>query len=273
MSGSVERIIMAYEKELKQAIEASRLAGEKIIEIYQKDFDVHYKEDTSPVTSADIAANKVIINQLKIQFPKDGYLSEEMEDDQSRKTAERFWVIDPLDGTKEFVKRNGEFSVNIGLIDRGALVLGVVYLPVKDILYYAVKDQGAYCTRAGKTEQIHVSDRVGEYKLLISRSHPSLKTQQLIHSEKQSIQKIKEMGSSIKGCLIAQGDYDVYYNFGRSMKWDTCAVEIVVTEAGGIFRRLDGEPIDYMEDSKENDGFYILNHKDNGIDLESIKTK
>ena len=259
---------MKLTKELDVAIKAAELAAAKIMEIYSKDFTVCYKNDQSPVTEADILANQVILETLSAAFPEDGFLSEEDSDDYSRKKKKRFWVIDPLDGTKEFIKKNGEFSVNIGLVENGKTILGVIYLPVRARTYYAVHTQGAYRKeKDGQPIQVHVSDRIKPYGLLISRSHPTKKTLTLMQTQAHDILHMAELGSSIKGCLIAEGLYDVYYNFGHSMKWDTCAMECIVTEAGGIMRRLDDRPIDYLEDDTKNYGFYIINHIKNRIEI------
>lgn len=263
---------MMFEKELQCAMDAAYAAGEKIMEIYKKDFVVCYKDDTSPVTDADIASNTIIIKHLESMFPDDGMLSEEMDDDESRFDKRRFWVVDPLDGTKEFVKKNGEFAVNIALIIEGKVVLGVIYLPVKQTIYYAVSGQGAYkkYISDNKVMELHVSKRIKPYHLLISRSHPSKRTQKFLSHNADVILSVTEMGSSIKGCLIAEGSYDVYYNFGLSMKWDTCAMECIVKEAGGVLKRLDDHDIDYMEHDKLNKGFYILNNWNNKVDLSKI---
>lgn len=263
---------MMFERELQCAMDAAYAAGEKIMEIYNKDFIVTYKDDTSPVTEADFESNTIILEHLASMFPEDGMLSEEVIDDESRFDKKRFWVVDPLDGTKEFIKKNGEFAVNIGLIVEGKVVLGVVYLPVKKMIYYAVNGEGAYkkSLSEGKLTELHVSNREKPYHLLISRSHPSKRTQKFLSHNADVILSVTEMGSSIKGCLIAEGSYDVYYNFGLSMKWDTCAMECIVKEAGGILKRLDDHDIDYLERDKLNKGFYILNNWNNKMDLSKI---
>lgn len=261
-----------YEKELKCAIDAAEAAGESILKVYQEEFDIIFKADESPVTEADLLANRIILNQIENEFPTDGILSEESEDDESRFSKKRFWVVDPLDGTKEFIKKNGEFSINIGLVEDNEVVVGVIYIPVWKTLYYAAKNYGAYKRDLNKrtVEKIGVSDRGKPYHLLISRSHPSQKTQTFLAENADIIASVTEMGSSIKGCLIAEGLYDVYYNFGLSMKWDTCAMECIVTEAGGILRKLDDSPINYEEINKLNRGFYIINNWSNRVDLKEL---
>lgn len=259
---------MLLERELNIAILAAKNAGDKIMEIYSKDFSVDLKNDASPVTEADVQANICILETLKKDFPMDGYLSEETSDDQSRFAAARCWVIDPLDGTKEFIKKNGEFAVSIGLVDQEGVCLGVVYSPVRACYYYAVRGSGAYKQIEGEQPvKINVSNRHQPYHLLISRSHPSKKTLKLMEVNSADIMSITEMGSALKGCLIAEGLYDVYYNFGYSMKWDTCAMDCIVHEAGGTMRKLDGTPIDYHEIETRNVGFYIVNDSENLVDL------
>ena len=259
---------MAFERELEVAIRAAAAASEGIIKIYEADFDVKFKSDASPVTEADLVAGNVIEALLRKHFPDDGFLSEEAEDDGSRFEKKRFWVIDPLDGTKEFVKKNDEFAVNIALVDRGEVALGLVYVPVSQTIYYAIKNQGAYKKTHEGISKLSVSDRTNPIRLLVSRSHPSHRTHALIENLKSRVESIQEMGSSIKGCLIAEGLYDIYYNFGTSMKWDTCALECIVSEAGGIMKKLDGTSIDYSEKSKVNKGFFIINRLENKVILE-----
>jgi len=259
---------MNLDYELRIALLAAKCASEKILEIYSKDFSVCYKNDQSPVTDADIQANQVILERLHESFPEDGFLSEETNDDASRFIRKRCWIIDPLDGTKEFIKKNGEFSINIGLIDEGEVVLGIVYVPVRDRAYYAVKGEGAYRMESnGDIQRLHVSQRRKPYNVLISRSHPSKRTVSLLQVKAKDILCVSEMGSAIKGCLIAEGLFDVYYNFGHSMKWDTCAMECIVHEAGGVMRRLDDEMIDYTESETKNYGFYMINAIENKVDL------
>lgn len=262
---------MNLQKELDTAIGAALLAGEKIMEVYRKDFTICYKDDQSPVTDADLQANNIILEVLTKAFPDDGMLSEEVSDDSSRFVRKRCWVVDPLDGTKEFIKKNGEFSVSIGLVDEGVVVLGVIYIPVRKRLYYAVQGEGAFRRESnGECVSLSVSDRTRPFNLLISRSHPSKRTVNLLTAMAEDILSVTEMGSAIKGCLIAEGLYDVYYNFGHSMKWDTCAMECIVHEAGGMMRRLDDAAIDYQEKETKNYGFYIVNRLSNRIDLSKI---
>jgi len=252
---------MSYEKELELAKSLAIEAGKVILEIYDTNFEVEYKSDQSPLTLADKAANDVIVPRLKEVFPDHGILSEESKDDGQRLQKEYCWIIDPLDGTKEFVKRNGEFTVNIALAHKGVAILGVIYAPVLNELYYAVKDQGAYYEKGNNKEQIYVSGRDELLRALGSQSHRSEAFNRLMQEQNQRIESIIAVGSSLKGCLIAKGDAEIYYRFGLTSEWDTAAQQIIVEEAGGIFKQMDHSEMRYNRTNTVNEkGFYILNH-------------
>jgi len=258
---------IGLQKELEIAIEAALKAGECIRAVYQKDFDVEIKEDDSPVTEADLKANTAIMSMLKPEFPTYGFLTEEERDNSERLSKEWCWIIDPLDGTKEFIKRNDEFTVNIALSRHREVVLGVVYAPIFDELYFAVKDQGAFKRLSdGTDERIHVSDRIDHLHGLQSQSKPIDMCIDIFERHEELIKTITKLGSSLKGCRIADGSQDVYFNCGRSMVWDTAAVECIVVEAGGILKQLNGNPIIYNAEKIVNDrGFYILNNPENNL--------
>jgi 3'(2'), 5'-bisphosphate nucleotidase len=250
---------------LQLAKELAYQAGAAILSVYRNEFDVVFKADESPLTQADLKAHKIICEGIRSHYPDHMVLSEEGNHDFMGPTIEALWVVDPLDGTKEFVKENDEFTVNIAFVEKGDVVMGVVYAPVQDELYYAIKGNGAYLMHGTKRERLHVSDRVGEIKLLISRSHQPERSKRLVDDHGNRFESVTAMGSSMKGCQIAAGRFDAYYNFGRTMKWDTCAMQIIVEEAGGTLRRLDGQPIDYLDQDLVNRGFYILNREENNI--------
>ncbi len=258
---------MKLDKELKLAKETAILAGEKILEIYNKDFNVEYKDDETPLTEADLRANSIIVDAIKNSYPDHAILSEEMVDDFDRLKKDWCWIIDPVDGTKEFVKKNDEFTVNIALAFRGEVVLGVVYAPVYGELYYASLANGAYVEKHGTKKSIAVSQRHSKLRALKSRSHMSVKYAKVIEKHKNDISTLTKMGSSLKGCKIAAGEYDLYYNFGsKTNVWDTAAMEIIVLEAGGSFSDLYDNRINYSEREVRNiNGFKILNDKDNDI--------
>ena len=255
---------MNLKDELNLAIKLSKEAGREILDIYHnKDFNIEYKDDDSPLTEADKRANQVIVPALKEIFKEFAILSEESKDNRDRLENDWCWVVDPLDGTKEFIKRNDEFTVNIALTYNQESVLGVIYVPVTDELYYAVKGNGAYYKASEKTKanKITVSDRRDDLRVVKSRSHASDELQSLLDAKKEKIEYTKEAGSSIKGCLIARGEAEVYYRFNPTMEWDTAAMDIIVREAGGIIRNLKtDEQMKYnLEDNLNGDGFYVLN--------------
>ncbi len=260
---------MNLTRELEVSIKLAKRAGEKILEIYNNEFDIEYKDDRSPLTLADKESNKVIVKGLKKEFPEYSILSEESKDNKTRFNNDWCWIVDPLDGTKEFIKKNGEFTVNIALSYKQKAVLGVIYVPVKDELYFASKNNGAYLINNCQLEKancqlLKVSDRKDNLRLVMSRSHASDKLKKLIEDNKKLISETKSAGSSLKGCLVAKGDAEAYYRFGPTMEWDTAAMQCIVEEAGAIFRQMDGSEMLYNRKNNLNDkGFYIINKEEN----------
>jgi 3'(2'), 5'-bisphosphate nucleotidase len=252
------------DKQLELSKELALKAGVIIMEIYNTPYVTEYKIDNSPVTIADKKANELIVSALKKAWPELAVLSEESEDDGSRLSNEWCWIIDPLDGTKEFVKKNGEFTVNIALAHKGRPVLGVVHMPATGEMYFAEKGKGAYLEKNGVVEKIKVSDRVDELRIFVSRSHPSPELDELLEKNKKKISKIMTSGSSIKGCVIAKGEADIYYRFNKTSEWDTAAMQCVIEEAGGIFREMDDSEMVYNRiDPVNRKGFFILNRIEN----------
>ena len=218
---------------LALAIKAARLGGEEIIKIYNGEFEVSFKEDNSPLTVADENANAVIESLLEVtNIP---ILSEEGRDVPylERKNWKRLWIVDPLDGTKEFVKRNGEFTVNIALIENGKPILGVIYVPVTSVLYYASKE-GAFKKVNNIVEQLPNVDQKDNFVAVGSRSHQSNETKAYFEelSKKHGDVEIVSMGSSLKICLVAEGFADVYPRFAPTMEWDTAAGHAIANHAG-----------------------------------------
>ena len=250
---------MDLNKELEISKKLAIIAGQKIMEIYKKDFDIEYKDDDSPLTEADKKSNKIIVKGLIKEFPEYAILSEESHDDFKRIKNDWCWIVDPLDGTKEFIKKNGEFTVNIALSYKKRPVVGVIYVPVKDKLYFASKDKGAYLLNSSKKKKkIEVSDKINNITLVMSRSHASDFVKNII--KKKKVTQTKRAGSSLKGCMVAEGEAEVYYRYNPTMEWDTAAMQCIVEEAGGIFKQLDDSEMLYnREDSKNRKGFYILN--------------
>ncbi|MEO6927396.1 MAG: 3'(2'),5'-bisphosphate nucleotidase CysQ [Rhodanobacter sp.] len=228
--------------------EIARDAGDAILEIYHGDFSVQTKADASPLTAADLAAQRVIVAGLSQLEPLLPILSEEAKASPwaERQHWARYWLVDPLDGTREFVKRNDEFTVNIALIDQCRSVLGVVLAPVTGNLYVAERGQGAWLQRRPDCDwQRLQSRRLAQPPVVAgSRSHGGAQgglLDQLIGSDYEML----PMGSSLKFCLIARGDADVYLRQGLTSEWDTAAAQCVLDEAGGAVLDLQGQPFRY----------------------------
>ena len=219
----------------------AKKAGNEIIKIYQQEFDVDYKKDNSPLTKADIHSNEVIIKNLENLYPDIPILSEENKEIpyDTRKNWEYFWLIDPLDGTKEFVKKNGEFTVNIALIYKNMPVLGVIYAPALDLLYYAQKDQGAFKQEKNKKPQrlpIYKHINNDTLKVIVSKSHYNQETKDFVNNLKYKYKKTIEfirIGSSLKLCLIAEGKADIYPRLAPTMEWDIAAGQSIIEESKG----------------------------------------
>lgn len=235
-------------------------AGHRILEIYETDFDVTHKSDNSPLTEADMAAHNAIDAGLAILTPELPILSEESAHIpfSERSTWQRYWLVDPLDGTREFVKRNGEFTVNIALIDNHEPVLGVIYTPVSGVTYYAARGYGAYKKLPqGVPERIHTREKQpGRVMVAGSRSHSG----DSLHAFLGRIgdYDIISMGSSLKSCLVAEGRADIYPRLGPTSEWDTAAAQCIVEEAGGRVTELDRTPLRYnTKDSLLNPHFLV----------------
>lgn len=256
-----------WKKELETAKEAAVKAGKVILEIYQKEENmaIEYKADASPLTQADKAANRVIVKLLKEKFPEYAVLSEEEKDNRDRLYCDYCFIVDPLDGTKEFLKRNGQFTVNIALAYQHRVVVGVIYVPVTGELYFAAEGFGSFRQSAdGEQERLKVSDNqdVSSLRLVMSSSHGCKAMEDFI--EKHQITHLVKVGSSLKGCMVASGKADIYYRFNPTMEWDTAAMQCIAQEAGAIFRQMDGSAMMYnREDSRNVKGFYIINRQEN----------
>lgn len=242
--------------------EAAISAGKVIMQIYEDSdaFEAEYKKDNTPITIADKKANRIIVDILKEQFPEYAILSEEEVDDKKRLNNPYCFIIDPLDGTKEFINRNGEFTVNIALAENHRVILGVIYMPVTEELYYASVENGTYYQNKREKKQLYVSNNVDNLTLVTSHSHKRDVCMNAFIKQHPIITNVIYRGSSIKGCMIASGEADVYYRFVHCMEWDTAAMHCIVEQAGGYFRQLDGTEMLYNRiDSNNNIGFYALN--------------
>lgn len=255
-----------YEKELKAMIQAAKDAEKKILEIYHTDFAVEIKSDDSPVTKADKTADQIIRDILGKAFPTYGMLTEESIDDKSRLEKEYVFIVDPVDGTKEFVSRNGEFATNIALARDHEVVVGVINIPVYHTLFYAVKGQGSYRMNPdGSIEQIHVSDRDTDLICMASRSFGNPQEEAIAKRNSDKITKTEVYGAALKFCRLAEGKADIFFRVSPSTKeWDVAAGDIIVTEAGGVMRLPNKETMRYnREDVYNRDGYYIMNKLSN----------
>jgi len=246
-------------------------AGKAIMEIYNQDFGVEFKTDNTPLTIADQKANEIILTALN-QLPVNSFLQQNIpilsEEGRNvpydeRKNWEYFWLIDPLDGTKEFIKKNGEFTINIALIYKGAPVLGVVYSPALNVCYWAKKGEGAF--KDGKKLPLKAKEQRDVYKIVASRSHMSNETKDFIDAIDTDKQKvIISIGSSLKICLVAEGEANIYPRLGPTMEWDTAAAHAIVNESGGLFNTYIKKDAYqkhlYNKENLLNDWFVVKSH-------------
>lgn len=247
---------------LEKIIEIAREAGDAILDVYNsEDFGIENKADNSPLTKADKASHNIIVAELKKNFPEIPILSEEGKaiPFEERKNWERFWCVDPLDGTKEFIKRNGEFTVNIALIENQKPVAGVIFVPVTKELYYGDIENGSFKVYAnGQTAQLHVSGKTSKDELIVvqSRSH-SGEEEENFYSQFKVKEKLSR-GSSLKICMVAEGRADLYFRGGPTWEWDTAAGHAILLGAGGRFTNKDGTELVYNKEVIKNFGFIAL---------------
>ena len=235
------------------------IAGKIILTYYKNLKDIKIKDDSSPLTEADLESNSFIIKKLKQIDPSIPILSEEsLVEWSTRKKWSTYWLIDPLDGTKEFIDQNGEFTVNIALIENNKPILGIIYAPALSTLYYAYKNSGCYkinCTNVlknlNKSNKIHVNKKNKSDHLLVvgSRSHSNEDFSLWVNNNVKDYEIVKK-GSSLKFCNIADGNADIYPRFGLTSEWDIAAGHIILNEAGGNIKSIDNSEIFY--NTKEN---------------------
>jgi 3'(2'), 5'-bisphosphate nucleotidase len=234
---------------LDKVVALAREAGDAVMPIYaEKELDVSLKDDEihSPLTQADLTANQIILDGLHRLTSDIPIVSEEaLIPDAERLAARRFWLVDPIDGTKEFIKKNGQFTVNIGLVEHGEPVLGAVYAPAMDLLYCGGKGLGAWKTSDGATNEIRVADGSRPPVAVGSLSHPSPAAAEWLN--KQGITDVVSTGSSLKVCYVAEGTADVYPRIDAHLSdWDIAAADAVLRAAGGVCEVFDtGEPLRY----------------------------
>jgi len=242
------------EKELEVARRVAREAGRQIMQFYSGDYEVEWKGANDPVTSADRNASELIVNELRRQFPEDGIISEEAPDSHSRLDKKRVWIIDPIDGTKQFMDHIGEFAVMIGMALDGVPRVGVVYQPSADRMYFAAEGTGAFLEEPLTTRRLHVSQMADPSQMVMaaSRSHPSEVVVRLQHA--LGIGSSITSGSvGLKFGMLADGRAHIYVHLGsRTNQWDTCAPEVILKEAGGKVTDTSGEHLLYNTPETRN---------------------
>ncbi len=232
-------------------------AGDEILDIYNRDFDVNTKDDSSPVTEADVAAEKIILAGLAKLTPEIPVLAEESAaaGNIPDLSGGLFWLVDPLDGTKEFIHKRGEFTVNIALIENGKPTVGVIHVPVKNTTYYASGPGDALIVEDNKPPR-HIQTRdipSGGLTVVASRSHRTPETDDYISNYK--VADLISAGSSLKLCLVAEGKADLYPRLGRTMEWDIGAGQAILEAAGGVVEKLDGTTLNYGKEGHDNPYF------------------
>lgn len=245
--------------DLKTIRNIAKEAGNTIMKIYTKDFQIDYKDDKSPLTEADTKSNEIICLKLEELYRNIPILSEENKviEYEERKNWEYYWCIDPIDGTKEFIKKNDEFTVNIALIHKNTPVLGVVYAPAIDSMYSAKKGEGAFLN--GKKLPLKINQNKSEKLFVVaSKSHLSPETQKFIDNlDAREIEQVSK-GSSLKLCMVAEGSADIYPRLAPTREWDTAAADAIVREAGKMTYQFEtDEPLTYNKENLLNPWFVV----------------
>lgn len=257
---------------LPEVIELARLAGSEIMEIYETGFHIENKKDNTPVTCADFAANDLIVKTLSSLTPHIPILSEESDEIpfENRCEWETYWLVDPLDGTRAFIEKSGEFSVNIALIYHHQPVIGVIYSPVKKCSFYACKGRGAfYLNDMNEYRVIQVCPKCTgdiQRKIVVAGTHTSRSAELQVFLDNLTAAfsgyEMKYMGSSLKSCMIAQGEADIYARLGPTSEWDTAAAQCIVEEAGGLITNTQMQPLRYnTKESLLNPDFFVFGDK------------
>lgn len=261
---------------LDTIVDIAKKAGKTILEIYDSKFDYSIKEDSSPLTEADQKSHEVIIKNLSLLTPDIPILSEEDSNIpySQRSKWTKYWLVDPLDGTKEFIKRNGEFTVNIALIENKMPVIGVIHIPVSDDTFWGSLNSGSFYAR-GKEDrkQINVSSRINNpLRIATSSSHPSKDLNNLL--KKLENYKLIKKGSSIKLCLVSCGKAELYLRLGPTSEWDIAAGHAIIKSAGGDIIATNGEKLTYnSKDSLLNPQFIAYNNDHNSEMILSLLKK
>ena len=251
---------MQYAQIHDMTVEAAREAGAAIRGFFQNEYNVTYKGKDNPLTDADLAANDAIERRLRYALPDTGWLSEESVDDADRLGKSACWIVDPLDGTKDFIKKNGEFTVNIALIENQSPIFGVVYVPAIDLLFWGSIENGAWKKEThNPIQSISVSSQMQETtQIAASRSHPSAKMNAFLGQFKKY--ELQPMGSSLKICRVADGTVHLYPRLGPTMEWDTAAAHAILKSAGGeMLQTASNVPLKYNKQNLLNPEFIAGN--------------
>ena len=247
---------MHYSSILPDVIKIADEASEKVLHIYQSDFKVNYKEDHSPITAADVASHDIIVKGLRQISRNIPILSEEGAEIpwEERKKWRRFWLIDPIDGTKDFTQRTGEFTVNIAMIEDGEPVMGVVTAPALKEAFWGIKGECAHMRdRTGRVHRIRVAEPKDTLRVVASKNHLNEETRAFI--ETLGSHETVQAGSSLKFCRIAEGHADIYPRMGPTSEWDTAAAHAVLVAAGGKVQTPEGQPLVYGKENILNPNF------------------
>lgn len=258
--------MMTYKNiQINDLVRLSVEAGHEIMKIYQKDFSVELKNDESPLTEADKASNEVIVKGLISLYPQIPIISEEnkLTDYSERKSWEWCWLVDPLDGTKEFIKKNGEFTVNIALVHQNKIVVGVIFVPAQNKIYYAASGLGAYMMdNSADPVRLKIRDLdIQTLKVVGSRSHQSQEVEDFVDKLKGKYRDVEFVpaGSSLKFCLVAEGKADIYPRLAPTMEWDTAAGQIIAEEAGAeVIKYPENVPLEYNKENLLNPYFIVF---------------
>jgi 3'(2'), 5'-bisphosphate nucleotidase len=250
---------MNLKEMINPIVDLAITAGHAILEVYATDFDVQEKGDESPLTQADLASHRCIVAGLQALTPDIPIISEEegLPAFAERSQWRQYWLIDPLDGTKEFVNRNGEFTVNIAFIDNGRPLLGVVHVPVQEKTYVGCEGHGSELRTAESASAIRVGKNSSDpVRIVGSRSHRGASLDAFLARVGES--DMVPMGSSLKFCVVAEGRADIYPRLGPTSEWDTAAAQAVVEQAGGKVLELDGKPLSYNQKEDILNPFFVV---------------
>jgi len=255
---------MNLQNYVEPVVKLAESAGRRILEVYATDFDVQAKDDESPLTQADMAAHRTILAGLESLAPEIPVISEEsgLPAFSTRATWSRYWLVDPLDGTREFVSRNGEFTVNVALVVDGRPLLGIVHVPVTGVTYTGCEGLGATRRDEAGIAAIHVAEHCASpLRVVGSRSHRGASLDAFL--QKLGDVEMLPMGSSLKFCRVAEGAADLYPRLGPTSEWDTAAAQAVVEQAGGAVLKLDGKPLSYNQKEEIlNPHFVVVGPRD-----------